>query len=256
MSLETVIHEGLVKPARPVRALVLMGGGARSAYQVVLSTDKNGDVTKTGLWGYAESLGVKLTQEQAKIATDVYREISPEVVNFWYDLEQATLETIRDQKPRTVRGLVIDIKPPFLRIRLPSGRRLHYCRPKIEKRKVRSGTNEDGTPKFFDAINFTYEGQDQTTKQWVRQATHGGKLTENVVQAIALDVLNYGMEQAENDGFETILHVHDENGTMCDDDDSDHGLDQLVDCITRRPPWGRDLPLAAAGWEGHYYRKD
>jgi DNA polymerase len=226
-----------------------LGGG-------FLSTDKNGDITKTGLWGYAESLGAKLTKEQAHRAVEVYREISPEVVNFWYELEQATLATIRDKKPRTVRGLLIDIREPFLRIRLPSGRRLHYCRPKIEKRKVRSGTNDDGTPKFFEAINFTYEGMDQTTKQWVRQATHGGKQTENVVQAIALDILNYGIEQAEMEGFETILHVHDENGTMCDEDDTDHGLPQLIECITRKPTWAKDLPLSAAGYEGNFYRKD
>ena len=105
-----------------------LGGG-------FLSEDKNGDITKTGLWGYAENMGIKLTQKQAAHAVAIYRDISPEVVQSWYDLEAAVLDTIRDKQPRRVCGLVIDIRAPFLRIRLPSGRYLHYCRPKIETKQ-------------------------------------------------------------------------------------------------------------------------
>ena len=102
----------------------------------------------------------------------------------------------------------------------------------------------------------TYEGMDQTSNKWVRQSTHGGKLIENVVQAIALDVLNYGMEQSEMEGFETILHVHDENGTMCRVDDTEHGVDALCATITRCPPWAKGMPLSAAGYESDFYMKD
>lgn len=227
-----------------------LGGG-------FLRTDKNGDIVKTGLWGYAESLGVKLTKDQAAEAVRVYRELSPEIVNFWYELEAATLETIRDQQPRKVRGLVIDIKAPFLRIRLPSGRRLHYLRPKIQQRKVLGGMEEDGkTPKYFMATNMTYEGLDQSTKQWRREATHGGKLTENVVQAIALDVLNEGLEAAEEEEFDVVLDVHDEIGTEVDEDDTT-ALDELIACMTRiRKGWMEGLPLAAAGYESSFYKKD
>lgn len=227
-----------------------LGGG-------FLRTDQNGDLVKTGLWGYAESLGVKLTKEQAAVATDVYRELSPEVVNFWYDLENAVMECIRDLQPRKVRGLVIDIKAPFLRIRLPSGRHLHYCRPKIETRKVLGGMNEDGTPKFFDATNMTYEGMDQTTNKWVRQATHGGKLTENVVQAIALDILNEGMDQAEQEEIDVILHVHDELGAMCDENVAADTLQALIKCMTRvSKSWMDGIPLSAAGYTSTFYKKD
>lgn len=226
-----------------------LGGG-------FLSTDKNGDITKTGLWGYAESLGVELTQAQAARAVEVYRELSPEIVNFWYELEYAVLDVIRDQKPRKVRGLVIDVRAPFLRIRLPSGRHLHYCRPKIERRKVRAGNDENGNPKFFDATNMTYEGMNQTTKKWEREATHGGKLTENIVQAIALDLLNNGLTEAEDDGFNVILHVHDEIGTEEFSDDIQHDVKRLIEVISRRPEWAPDLPLAAAGYESPWYKKD
>jgi DNA polymerase len=225
-----------------------LGGG-------FLREDENGDLVKTGLWGYAESLGVKLTQEQAALATSVYRDLSPEIVSFWYELENAVMDCIRDQQPRRVKGLVIDIKAPFLRIRLPSGRRLHYCRPKIQTRRVLGGMNEDRTPKYFNATNMTYEGVGDN-KKWVRQATHGGKLTENVVQAIALDILNYGMEQAEAKGFYIILHVHDEVGAMRNDQDSAHTLLELIRCMTAIPPWGEGLPLGAAGYESDFYKKD
>lgn len=226
-----------------------LGGG-------FLSEDKNGDITKTGLWGYAASLGVELTQEQAARAVEVYRDLSPEIVNFWYDLEEAVMNVIRDQQPRKVRGLVIDVRAPFLRILLPSGRRLHYCRPKIQTRKVRCGTEADGKPKFFNATNMTYEGLNQTTGQWVREATHGGKLTENIVQAIALDLLNNGLVEAENEGFNVVLHVHDEIGAEEFTDDTAHNVDALIKAISRRPEWAPDLPLAAAGYENPWYKKD
>jgi DNA polymerase len=102
----------------------------------------------------------------------------------------------------------------------------------------------------------TYEGMDQTSNKWVRQSTHGGKLIENVVQAIALDVLNYGIEQSEDEGFETILHVHDENGTLRRIDDEAHGLDALCETITRTPPWADGMPLSAAGYDSDFYKQD
>lgn len=243
-----------------------LGGG-------FLSKDKNGDPVKTGLWGYAASLGVALTKEQAKIAVDVYREISPEVVDSWYAIEQACVETVKDKKTRHVLGLVIDVKPPFLRIRLPSGRYLHYCRPKIEKRRFQVATDEvvtwvvdpktgekvkhiEEVPKYSEAWNLTYEGEDQSSGAWVRIATHGGKLIENIVQAIALDVLNHGMELALARGYDVILHVHDEVGTEADSRNTEHTLEGLYDCLTTRPDWAPDLPLGAAGYEATFYKKD
>jgi DNA polymerase len=188
---------------------------------------------------------------------EVYRELSPEIVNFWYDLENAVMAVIRDQEPRKVRGLLIDVRAPFLRIRLPSGRRLHYCRPKIQTRRVRCGTDEKtGEPKYFMATNMTYEGMNQTTKRWEREATHGGKLTENVVQAIALDLLNNGLTEAEKEGFNVVLHVHDEIGAEEELGDAARAVDKLIEAISRCPEWAADLPLDAAGYESPWYKKD
>lgn len=241
-----------------------LGGG-------FMSKDKNGDPVKTGLWGYAASLGVPLSRELAQVAVDVYREISPEIVQAWYALEEACTETTKDGKTRKVLGLVIDVKAPFLRIRLPSGRYLHYCRPKIEKRRFQVGTEivkkpagdplrlrfvDVEVPKYAEAWNLTYEGQSQETKQWGRIATHGGKLIENIVQAIALDVLNHGIETARARGFDVILHVHDEVGTEAATNDTEHSVDALCAALTTPPAWAPDLPLGAAGYESVFYKKD
>lgn len=235
-------------------------GALGSGYRLgpgFLYEDKNGDVVKSGLWGYAENMGVKLTQEECQRSTTVYRELSPEIVDLWYELDRVVLDVIRDQKPRKITGgLIVDIRAPFLRIRLPSGRRLHYCHPRVETRKVKSGMDADGNPTYFNATNMTYMGMDQQTKQWVRMTTHGGKLVENVTQAIALDLLNAGMVNAEEDGFTTILHVHDEIGTLERINDSKHSLDALIRSITRLPDWAEGLPLNAAGYEAPFYRKD
>jgi DNA polymerase len=251
-------YEELTKQERTDSKPGALGSGYRLGGGF-LREDKNGDLVKTGLWGYAESLGVKLTQKQAAESVRVYRELSPEVVNFWYALEGAIMSCMRDpeHKPIKLHSLVIDVKAPFLRIRLPSGRRLHYLRPKIQKARVVSGRDEDGNPITFDTLNVTYEGMDQTTKRWCRISSHGGKFTENIVQAIALDVLNSGMEVAEARGFYTILHVHDEIGTMVEEDDEAHCLAKLIECMVHKSaPWMEGIPLSAAGYESAFYRKD
>lgn len=248
-------YDEITKPERNLCKPGALGAGYRlgGGFPTV---DKNGDPAKTGLWSYAEMMGITMTRPQAAEAVRVYREISPEVVQAWYALEEACFETIKDRQPRKVLGLVIDVRAPFLRIRLPSGRYLHYCRPKIQNRTFQVGVDEDDKPVYKTALNLTYEGQDQQTKQWVRQATHGGKLMENIVQAIALDVLNHGMQKAIGQGFDVILHVHDEVGTERDIDDEAHNLEALCACLTSQPEWAPDLPLGAAGYDAPFYRKD
>ncbi|QHJ72792.1 DNA polymerase I family A [Proteus phage P16-2532] len=80
-------------------------------------------------------------------------------------------------------------------------------------------------------------------------------MIENIVQAIARDVLVNGMFNAEKMGFDIVFHVHDEIITEVDEDDL-LGLDDLIDCMAAPIPWAPGLPLGAAGWEGYFYRKD
>lgn len=207
------------------------------------------DTKKTGLWAYSESMGVKMTKQQAHESVRVFREAYPEIVQLWYDLESAAMSAIRTQQPQIVGVVQFDIVAPFLRARLPSGRALYYLRPKIERLKVKLPGGD-----VIDKWMVTYEGVEPATKQWGRVQTQGGKWVENFCQSIARDVLAYGMLQARDAGFNCVASVHDE--LICEQPEFDlldhHELEQ---CMSVVPPWAKGLPLAADGWDGNVYRK-
>lgn len=137
------------------------------------------DVTKTGLWGYAANMGIEMTKQQCKEAVKIYRELSPEIVNAWYELDRAAMDCVLEGEPKKAGKLMFDMKPPFLRMRLPSGRYLHYCRPRIEQVTVEFEDEETGEIITSKKIGLTYERVHQQTGKWVRTTTHGGKLIEN-----------------------------------------------------------------------------
>jgi hypothetical protein len=208
---------------------------------------KDGDIVKGGLWGYAWNMGVKLTQEEAHKSVQVFRQAYPEVCEFWWSLEDAAIKSITHPGKEYVHGPIRlqTFGKKVFRMLLPSGRGLHYIRPKIEEVEVH-GKMKDG---------ITIEGKDQVTKQWGRTKTYGGRLTENLVQAIARDVLLHAMLLADKIGHYIVLHVHDEIG--CEEDkDTPFGLESLKACMTRSPLWAPDLLLGAEGYEAERYRKD
>lgn len=209
------------------------------------------DTEKTGLLGYGANMGVDLTQEQCNEAVRIYREISPEIVQMWYDMENAAMKCVLTGEPQTVGPLAFDMKAPFLRLRLPSGRYLHYCRPRVGQVKL---IGKEGKPYFKQSLS--YERLHQTSNKWVRQFTHGGKTFEQATQAIAADLLEGGLHNAEDDGFECVLHFHDEIGAEVDVDDEYHTVAQLIACMTKRPTWAKTMPISAAGYENDFYKKD
>lgn len=203
---------------------------------------------RTGLWGYAENMGVNLTQEEAVRATELFRETYHEIPKFWYQLERA-IELCIIKGVTTTAGPVKFIRADnYLKVVLPSGRIMHYYKPMIIKKVPPWG----GEPKK----NFSYMGQDQKTKKWVRIVSHGGKMLENLVQAIARDILKEGMLNAHKAGFNIIGHVHDEIITLQNILDKIHTVDFLRECMIKRAPWYKDIPLNAAGWSGPFYMKD
>ena len=126
----------------------------------------------------------------------------------------------------------------WLRIRLPSGRVLCYLQPKVD-----------------DKGQITYSGVSPYTRQWTRVKTYGGKLVENITQAAARDVLAANMQRIEDAGYEILLSVHDELITETPDTD-EYSSDELARLMSINPTWAEGLPLAAAGFECHRYRKD
>ena len=182
--------------------------------------------------------GVELADDVVAETVQAWRKAHKAVVSLWYDLERAVKDAIRSPgKRHTVRDLGIGYKDNWLRIKLPSGR--YLCYPN-------AGLNEG---------SIVYDGVNQYTKKWETIETYGGKLVENVVQAVARDVLASGMFRAEEAGYEVCLHVHDELITETPDSD-DYSVDELSRIMATNPGWSMGLPLAAAGFETHRYRKD
>jgi DNA polymerase len=205
-----------------------------------IKKDKNGDEYKSGLWGYAQNMNVEMTQEEAIKAVVAYRASYPEIPMYWKSLQNACLTALQDGTTVDFWPLQIGAVPgKLLWIQLPAGRRLNYVRAKVELNG--------------DWPQITYEGR-QTQGGWGTVRTYGGRLVENVVQAIARDVLAEGMLRAHEMGFEIVGHTHDEIITLVPDS-SRLNLTQLTDCMISPIDWAPGLLLKAEGYEAVTYKK-
>jgi DNA polymerase len=182
--------------------------------------------------------GVFLPEPEVDAIVKAWRKAHNATVKLWYDLERAVKAAIREPETRhMVRDLGVGYKDNWLRIKLPSGRYLCYPNAGLVEGSI------------------VYEGVNQYTKKWETIETYGGKLVENVVQAVARDVLASGMMRADEAGYAVCLHVHDELITETPDTD-EYSVDELSRIMSTNPGWSLGLPLAAAGFETHRYKKD
>lgn len=187
----------------------------------------------------ARLYGIEKSEDEVTTIVKAWRKAHPKIVSFWYDVEYAARQVLREPgERRVVRDLTLDVVDGWLRIRLPSGR--YLCYPDARE-------NEQDT--------LTYSGVNQYTRKWETLETYGGKLVENIVQATARDVLAHGMALAEKAGYEVCLHVHDELITETPDDPA-YSAEGLSALMAEGPGWSLGLPLAAAGFETQRYRKD
>jgi DNA polymerase len=205
-----------------------------------------GETEGTGLLGYAWNMGVKLTLAQAQLSVKVWRETYEDAVNFWYEIERAMRRCITTGQPQVCDRIRFDMQKPWLRMILPSGRALHYCRPRVEM-KMKSWGQEKAT--------ITYEGLDDKN-QWRRLDTHPGKITENADQAVARDLLAHGLMLAKKRGIDVRLHVHDQVVGLAPLAHGDRDLRILMDCMETRPKWALDLPLKTEGATSLIFVKD
>ncbi len=168
----------------------------------------------------------------------VWREANPRIVQYWGELESAARSALTHPgtwySARTVEAV---LKNGCLLLRLPSGRFL--CYPQASR------TGE----------GIRYYGPETYTRKWVRLATWGGKLFENITQACARDVFAVGFLRAEQQNYPTVMMVHDELVAETPDT-SDYSTAGLIECMIEVPPWCKGLPLAAAGFETYRYQKD
>lgn len=207
------------------------------------------DLVKTGLWAYAESMGVKLTQSEAKAQVDLFRSTYEEAKVMWAEINDAAIHTVQTGE-RSVAGMLsFDVKGPFLRMKLPSGRHIYYLRPKVTMQTIKHAT---GT---FEKLGISYEGKNKVGK-WGTVSTHGGKFVENVAQATAFDILGEGMIEADRIGFDIIMTVHDEIVAETAANDPVFTVPALCNSMTIKKPWRSNLILEAAGYADTFYKKD
>lgn len=167
-----------------------------------------------------------------------WRRAHRRVASFWEELEQAAVLVIITGHPVRCRKLLLDRQGAWLRIRLPSGR--FVCYP---------AASVDAEGKI------SYMGVDSYTRKWTRIKTYGGKLVENITQAVARDILAEAMPKIEAEGYRIVLTVHDEIISEVPDTD-EYSHETLSGLMATNPTWASGLPLAAAGFEDYRYRKD
>lgn len=188
-----------------------------------------------------------LTEEELPDIVRRWRSANKRIVDLWYSLESAALQVLRTGQPVGVKGLLFARESDivngldFLTITLPSGRKLFYVKPFI-------ADNDFGK----EAIH--YWGMDQTTKKWTKLNTYGGKLVENVVQAIARDCLAETLFRLDYAGYETVMHIHDE--VVLDVPVHLANLDKVSAIMGAPISWAPGLPLDADGFISAYYKKD
>lgn len=226
----------------------VLGCGYMLSAGEIRENKQTGEIEATGLLGYAWQMGIRqFTQEQAKLSVETFRREYEEVKQFWYAIEKAAIRCVRTGEPTQHHMIKFDMKAPFLRMVLPSGRALHYCRPRLEEKMTPWGSMK---------VNLTYEGLNDK-KQWQRISTHGGKLTENADQAISRDLLAHGMRLAARKyKLPIVIHVHDQLVALAREEDGKERLEQLQACMQDQPKWAPGLPLGSAGFISKLFVKD
>ncbi|MEW6903240.1 DNA polymerase [Trueperella pyogenes] len=187
------------------------------------------------------ALDMGLAETELKPLVDAWREANPNIVGLWYDIEEAALTAIHTRTRAKHRGLTFTVEAGIMFIALPSGRRLAYVQPSI-------GENQWGNP----SINYWGVG---VNKKWQVLETYGGKLVENIVQAIARDLLTHALHNLDNAGHRIVMHVHDE-AVIDEPYNSGATVESVCKLMATLPTWASGLPLAAEGYECDFYQKD
>ena len=193
-----------------------------------------------GSVGALKSMGaleMGLTEEELQPLVNAWRNANPMITALWWDIDRAVKTTVREHIPTEVAGLKFTYESGFIFMRLPSGRRLAYVKPRM-------GINQ------FGSESVTYEGVG-ATKKWERLESYGPKFCENAIQAIARDILMYAMQTLRNCSI--VAHVHDE---LIIEADRRMSLSAFCDQMGRTPPWAKGLILRADGYECDFYKKD
>ena len=183
------------------------------------------------------ALEMGLSEEELQPLVSAWRDSNPNITTLWWDVDRAVKECVKKRAPTETHGIRFSFQSGMLFIMLPSKRRLAYVKPRI-------GEN------VFGGESVTYMGVGGT-KKWERLESYGPKFVENIVQAIARDILCYAMQTLRCCSI--VAHVHDE---IIIEADRRMSLEAVCEQMGRTPPWAKGLLLRADGYDCEFYKKD
>lgn len=192
------------------------------------------------------ALQMGLTEEELPDIVQRWRQANPRIKGLWYAIENAALAVMETAQPQGINGLIFALEgdliygQSFLTVRLPSGRKLFYPKPFLKENR-------------FEKMAVHYYTVGQQTRKWEVTSTYGGKMVENIVQAIARDCLAVTLERIAARGLQVVFHVHDE---VIIDAPMETTVEEICDLMAEPIPWAPGLVLKGAGFESSYYMKD
>jgi len=201
-----------------------------------------------GLVRYAEGMGVKLDEPQAKSAVDNYRTSYAKVKELWGMCESAAIQAVENLGSPFAAGgkIILKCVKGALWMHLPSGRLICWQRPQLELLT---------TPWGSEKLGVTVHSQNTFTRQWTRNAIIGSSIFQSAVQGTARDFLAVAMLNLDKAGYEVINSVHDEVLLLVEEQNGESAMEDVIRTMVTPPPWAPDFPLAAEGWYGKRYRK-
>ena len=191
--------------------------------------------------GMAEVYGVEIDTDLADSIKNDWRKANRNIVQFWWNIEKAAIQAVKN--PNTsfnYRLIKFRYMSNYLFCRLPSGRLLAYYKPYIVEGD-------------FKAEQLAFMGTNSVTRKWERQKTYGGKLVENITQAVARDLMAEAMLRVEEAGYEVVLSVHDE--LIAEARNGFGSVGEFEDLMCQLPTWATGLPVSSEGFECQRYRK-
>ena len=192
------------------------------------------------------ALQMGLTEEELPDIVQRWRQANPRIRDLWYAVENAALAVMQTAQPQAIYGLIFALEgdlvygQSFLTVQLPCGRKLYYPKPFLKENQ-------------FGKLALHYYTVGQQTRKWEVASTYGGKMTENIVQAVARDCLAVTLERIAAKHLQVVFHVHDE---VIIDAPMETTVDEICGLMAEPIPWAPGLILKGAGFESNYYMKD
>ena len=186
------------------------------------------------------ALDMGLQEEELQPLVSQWRNSNPHITKFWWEVDTAAVKAVKERTEVAMGKLCFTYRSGILFVTLPSGRKLSYIKPRITQNR-------------FGRESLSYEGVGES-KKWMRIETYGPKLVENIVQATARDLLAQAMLRLRNQGFDIVMHIHDE--AVLEVPEGVSGVEEICQIMSEQPDWAAGLPLRADGYECAFYKKD